>query len=144
MKKVMTHVRVRYAETDQMGVVYHANYLTWFEIGRTEWIEAVGHPYAEFERKGLLLPLTEARLFYHRPARYGEDVRVVTWLSSFSAVRLTFSYEAYRDEEEGEILLAEGYTEHAWVDKSFRATPLKRHWPEMAILLQSIMKEEGS
>lgn len=142
MRRVETRVFVRYAETDQMGVVYHANYLTWFEIGRTEWIASFGYPYAEFERRGLLLPVVEAHLTYHAPARYGDEVTIITRLSSLSGVRLTFTYEILLKKQESSTLLVEGYTKHAWVDKEFRPTALRRLWPEMASLLTQAMEEE--
>ena len=80
-------------ETDQMGVVYHANYLTWFEIGRTELIRSLGYPYRKIEEKGLLLPVTEADLKFKKPARYDDLVGIYTRVSQMSNVRLQFAYE---------------------------------------------------
>lgn len=85
--------RVRYAETDQMGVVYYANYLVWCEIGRTEFIRRLGTSYAQLERElGIGLAVSEARVRYHAPARYDDMIRVTTTLSEYRSRTLTFDY----------------------------------------------------
>lgn len=88
----ITEIRVRYAETDQMGVVYHANYLVWCEVARTDYIAAFGTPYAELERGGVSLAVVEASLRCHAPARYDELVRVETTLAEVRSRSLTFDY----------------------------------------------------
>lgn len=85
-------MRVRYAETDRMGVVYHANYLAWCEVGRTELIRALGVSYAELEATGLLLAVADASVRYHAPARYDDVVRVETTLSDVRSRTVTFDY----------------------------------------------------
>jgi acyl-CoA thioester hydrolase len=87
-----TELRVRYAETDQMGVVYHSNYLIWCEIGRTDYIRALGTPYAELERNGVALAVSEASLRCHAPARYDDIVRVETSLTEVRSRTVTFDY----------------------------------------------------
>ncbi|MGH9464219.1 MAG: acyl-CoA thioesterase [Thermoanaerobaculia bacterium] len=104
-------VEVRYAETDQMGVVHHANYLVWFELARTALCARSGHPYAEIERLGYLLMVVGAQVHYRRGARYGDRVRVVVWIERLRTRHLAFAYEVRRDAE----LLAHGRTEHVWV-----------------------------
>lgn len=94
-----TELRVRYAETDQMGVVYHANYLVWCEIGRTHFMRAMGTPYSEIEREGVALAVVEASLRCHRPARYDDCIRVSTTVTSVRSRSVVFRYE---------ILLADG------------------------------------
>ena len=89
---ISTPIRVRYAETDQMGVVYHANYLVWCEIGRTEFIRSLGRRYAEMEADGVSLAVAEASLRYHAPARYDDDVRVDTSLIDVRSRTRTFEY----------------------------------------------------
>jgi len=84
--------RVRYAETDQMGVVYHANYLIWCEIGRTELIRTRGAPYAEMERGGLALAVSDASLRFHRAARYDDLIRVECWVEEVRSRSVTFGY----------------------------------------------------
>ena len=88
----ITELRVRYAETDQMGVVYHANYLIWCEVGRTDFIRALGTPYAEFEREGVSLAIAEVALRYHGSARYDDVIRVTTQLTHLRSRAMTFSY----------------------------------------------------
>jgi acyl-CoA thioester hydrolase len=85
-------LRVRYAETDQMGVVYHANYLVWCEIGRTDFIRLGGTSYAEIERTGSVLAVADASLRYHAPARYDDRIRVETRLSELRSRTITFDY----------------------------------------------------
>jgi acyl-CoA thioester hydrolase len=84
--------RVRYSETDQMGVVYHTNYLVWCEIGRTDFIRAGGVTYAELERRGLLLAVAEASIRYHAAARYDDLIRVDTTLTAVRSRAVTFDY----------------------------------------------------
>lgn len=85
--------RVRYAETDQMGVVYHANYLVWCELGRTEYIRDVGRTYAELEAEGLMLAVSDASIRFHSGARYDEMIRVSTTLTSVRSRMVTFEYD---------------------------------------------------
>ncbi len=88
----VTELRVRYGETDQMGVVYHAEYLVYCEIGRTELIRAVGHTYAEMEARGYLLAVSEATLRFHASARYDDRLRIETRLTDLRSRRMTFDY----------------------------------------------------
>ncbi|MFN2432152.1 MAG: acyl-CoA thioesterase [Gemmatimonadota bacterium] len=87
------HVRVRYAETDQMGVVYHAHYLIWMEVGRTELLRTLGHPYDELERAGLLFAVSDVRCRFPGSARYGDTVVVTTELAQVRSRRVTFAYD---------------------------------------------------
>ena len=87
-----TELRVRYAETDQMGVVYHSNYLIWCEIGRTDYIRSLGTPYVELERNGVALAVSQASLRCHAPARYDDVVRVETSLTEVRSRTVTFDY----------------------------------------------------
>jgi len=110
--------RVTYAETDQMGFAYYANYLVWFEIGRTELIRAAGMAYRELEEMGLMLPVVEATCRYHRPARYDDLVTIKTSVSEFKGIRIRFAYEILLNG----TILAEGSTLHAFTDKEGRPT----------------------
>ena len=85
--------RVRYAETDQMGVVYHANYLVWCELGRTEFIRTLGVTYAELERQGVQLAVSEASIRFHAGARYDDMIRVSTTLAGVRSRMVTFDYD---------------------------------------------------
>lgn len=125
MLKEETGIRVRYKDTDQMGVVYYANYLVWFEVGRTELMRRLGMPYLEFEKNNLYLPVIKASCDYKIPARYDDEITVVTWIDSLQEVRLIFSYEIRREGE----LLARGSTEHAFVNATGRPVVLRKHSP---------------
>jgi acyl-CoA thioester hydrolase len=113
-------IRVRYAETDRMGLLHHANYLVYFEQGRTELLRSQGLSYRDVEDKGYLLVLTKAEVRYRRPARYDELVTVRTTVVKTTAVRIDHRYELVRDG----LLLAEGTTTLACVDREGRPQPL--------------------
>lgn len=111
-------VRVRYAETDKMGVVYHSNYLIWFEIGRTDWLRDTGWTYRSMEEDGIQLPVIEVHCEYRQGARYDDEIEVRTRASRLSPVRVRFDYEAARRHDGA--LLATGYTVHATLDRGGR------------------------
>ncbi len=119
-----TRFRVRYAETDKMGVVYYANYLVWFEVGRCEWLRVVGLTYAGLEREGTVLPVVAAHCEYRQPARYDDEIEVLARGQLLSPVRVRFDYEVWRA---GAEQLASGWTEHAAVDPSGRPRRLPPH-----------------
>lgn len=104
-----SEIRVRYGETDQMGVAYHAEYLVWCEVARTDFIRALGFSYAEMERQGVLLAVAEANLRYHASARYDDLVRIETRLENVKSRSLTFRYDLRRigasGAQEGERLV---------------------------------------
>ena len=104
--------RVRYAETDQMGWVHHANYLVWFELARTALCRLSGRSYAEIERLGWLLVVTATETRHTGGARYGETVRVAAWIDRLGSRGLRFAYEV----RHGDEVLATGATEHVWVE----------------------------
>jgi len=91
-----SEVRVRYAETDQMGVAYHANYLVWCEVGRTDYIRNLGVTYAEMEAQGVVLAVSDAQVRFHASARYDDIVRIETRLAGVRSRMVTFSYELSR------------------------------------------------
>jgi acyl-CoA thioester hydrolase len=122
-------VRVRYAETDQMGVVYYANYLVWFEIGRTEWLRETGWTYREMEADGLALPVIEAHCEYRAGARYDDDLEIRTTGRLVSPVRLAFDYEIVRRADAA--ILAIGHTVHATVDRGGRPVRLPARVKEL-------------
>jgi acyl-CoA thioester hydrolase len=109
-------VRVRYAETDKMGVVYHSNYFVWFEVGRTDWLRQAGWTYREMEASGVSLPVIEAHCEYRQPARYDDEIAIDARALGLSPIRLRFEYRLSRLSDGA--LLAEGYTVHAAVDPS--------------------------
>lgn len=134
-------IRVRYAETDQMGVVYHARYLDWFEMGRTEMIRQCGMEYRSLEEKGLLLPVVDLSVQYRKPARYDDWVVVETTLTGHSNVRLEFTYEIKR-QSDGELLVT-GSTRHMWVNRQWKPARIDREAPELFALLQEMTAHQG-
>lgn len=112
-----TRVRVRYAETDRMGVVYYANYLVWFEVGRTEWLRETGWSYREMEGEGIALPVIEAHCEYRQPARYDDDIEIRTRAALVTPIRIRFDYELVRGDQS---IVASGYTVHAALDTAGR------------------------
>jgi acyl-CoA thioester hydrolase len=109
-------VTVRYAETDMMGIVYHANYLPWFEVGRTTLFKEIGISYRQLEAEGYRLPVLEVSAKYLRPAVYDDQLEIVTTLAEKPALRVRVRYEVRRD---GEVL-ATGSSMHAFVDRQGR------------------------
>ncbi len=124
---VTTPARVRYAETDQMGVVYYANYLVWFEIGRVELLRSLGLAYSQMETDhGLILPVIEATCRYRSPARYDDEILIETRPSLLRGSVLKFAYRILRKAQDGKEpqLLAEGETVHVVCDEHFQRQPM--------------------
>lgn len=107
-----SEIRVRYAETDMMGIAYHANYLPWLEIGRTDLLRAHGFPYADLERMGFRLPVVEVGVRYQRPALYDDVITVETTLREKPTVRVSLEYRILR----GDTVLATAHTAHAFLN----------------------------
>lgn len=122
---------VRYAETDAMAVVHHSRYLPWLELGRTEWLKSLGMHYAEIERQGYFLVISEVGLRYLRPARYGDTVVVQTRMEKIRSRHMRFEYEIRRDGSDERLVTA--FTEHILTD---RAGALRRFPPELLALIQ--------
>ncbi len=117
-RETTARVRVRYAETDKMGVVYYANYLVWFEVARCEWLRATGYTYRELESAGTVLPVVEAHCEYRRPLRYDDEVEIRTRATLLSQVRLRFDYDVAPSGAAEPV--AAGWTVHAGVDPAGR------------------------
>ncbi len=113
-----SRVRVRYAETDKMGVVYYANYFVWFEVARTDLLRDADWSYRSMETDGFMLPVIEAHCNYRQPARYDDEIEVRTTAELVSPIRVAFAYEVVRPADD--TLLAEGRTVHAALDRDGR------------------------
>ncbi|MDG1871959.1 acyl-CoA thioesterase [Flavobacterium frigidarium] len=100
MKEHELNVRVRYSETDQMGVVYHGNYAQYFEMGRVEWLRNLGVSYKWMEENGIMLPVVSLNMNYKKPARYDDLLTIKTILKSQSSVKIEFDYEIYNEQSE--------------------------------------------
>lgn len=141
-------VRVRYQETDRMGIVYHANYVNWFEIGRTELIRDRGFPYSRIEDMGLYLPVVELESKFHLPAKYDDTISIYTRIVSFNALTVKFESQIRRlteldatsglpgnpVEPEGELLVSGG-TRHVWLNREWKPVRIDREAPELFGLL---------
>jgi acyl-CoA thioester hydrolase len=122
-----SRLRVRYAETDQMGVVYHANHFIWFEIGRVDLMRQLGFSYRDLERDhGCFIPVVEARCRYKAPARYDDEIIVRTHLRNVRESMIHFGYELTRAND-GEVL-AEGETTHMILDSRMKPAPMPANY----------------
>jgi acyl-CoA thioester hydrolase len=133
---------VRYAETDQMGVVYHANYLVWMELGRTGLIKDLGFSYAELEAEGVVSPVIDLQISYKKPLRYGETATMKTWIAKYDGFRSVYEYEIVTPS--GELAVSAQST-HVCVKKdSFRPISFRKAYPKWheAYLAAKIEGEE--
>ena len=123
-----TEIKVRYAETDGMGVVHHSRYYPWFEVGRTELFASGGKSYGDMERAGVMMPLVETRCRYISPAVYEDVLTIRTIIKALSPIKIEFEYDVIRKADGA--LLAKGYTLMAFTSKSFKPVNLKKYLPE--------------
>lgn len=130
----VTRYRVIYGDTDQMGIVYYANYLRWFERGRSEFLRQIGLPYTAIEQQGFNFPVIEVTCRYTQPARYDDIIKIETTLAEIGRARLAFSYRIGREPDDA--LLAEGSTRHACVSRSGRPVRMPR------ILLEALERAQ--
>ena len=131
-----TRFTARYSETDQMGIIHHSNYTVWFEAGRTAFLKNACVSNSSIEASGVLLPLYEMNCKYKSPARYEDEILVITGLKSISRVRICFSYQVFNAETNQ--LLAVGETKHAWTDKLLKPVNAERAIPEVYSVLSKI------
>ncbi|NLX63586.1 MAG: acyl-CoA thioesterase [Clostridiaceae bacterium] len=124
-----TRFPVRYAETDQMGIVHHSVYPIWFECGRTDFIKNFGISYNELEELGLMLPLVRLTCEYKNPVKYGDSVLVKTRLIKATKVRLVLGYEIYAENKN--LFCAKGSTEHAWTAADLKPVNISKYKPEI-------------
>lgn len=134
-------IRVRYEETDQMGMVYYGNYFVWFEVGRTELFRKFGFPYTVMEENGIYLPVAEAHCNYKKSAKYDDEVRIFTEIASLSPARMVFSYKVLNPE--GQVM-AYGGTTHAFVNEDGKPVNLKKRAPWLWEKMQQVADIDGS
>jgi acyl-CoA thioester hydrolase len=139
-KENRTAIKVRYSETDRMGIVHHSRYFPWFEVGRSEFIAAAGMTYSQVEEAGLLFPLIESGAKYIEGAVYEDDLIIRTVLAGLGKVRCRFEYEVIRVRDQKTI--ATGFTEHAFVDASFHPVNAKKKFPKIWSILDEAKLEE--
>ena len=119
-----TKLKVRYEETDQMGIVHHSNYYTWFGVGRTEYITQIGKTYKEMEEDNIMLPVVESSCRYIKGAKYDDILIIQTFMQELNGVKVIFNYNVIR-ENDG-VILAKGSTTHAFVNEKFKVINLKK------------------
>lgn len=131
-----TEIIVRYAETDQMGIVHHSVYPIWYEAARTDMMEQAGYPYARMEEEGIMLPLSHLECDYAGGVKYGERVSIRCIVEKLTIARIVLGYEVRRFGEDE--VLSTGKTVHAWTDTDLKMINLKKKAPELFELLQSV------
>jgi acyl-CoA thioester hydrolase len=132
-------IQLLYADTDMMGVIYHANYLKYFELGRTGFIEDLGYKYLDMENQGYYAPVYDIQITYKKPLRYGDRGFVKTWIELNDGIKTIYGYQIINGAEE---ICAEGTSTHIIVKKdSFRPTSFKRAFPEWYLKYEEIKKK---
>jgi acyl-CoA thioester hydrolase len=132
-------IEVRYAETDQMGVVYHANYLIWMEVGRTTLIQDLGFNYAEMEKDGVISPVLDIQISYKKPLRYGEKAIVKTWIDEYDGLRVSYGYEILT--MDGELAVT-AVSKHVCVKKeNFRPVIIRKLYPDWHAAYENAKKQ---
>jgi acyl-CoA thioester hydrolase len=128
---------VRYAETDQMGIVHHSNYPVWFEAGRTDFIRKMGMPYSRIEESGAMLPLLELKCSFRGYAKYEDEIEVKTCIKEFTGTRLLFHYEVCK--AGSDKVLTEGETLHVWTNSNLKPVNIRKYRPEISELIEKAM-----
>ncbi len=126
---IETEFPVRYAETDAMGVVHHAAYLVYFEEGRSQFMRELGNDYANIENQGYRLPVTEVGMRYLGSLRYGDRVKIRTWIEENRSRRIRFAYQVV--DYNNATNLVSGFTQHVWTDHSGKVTRAPKQWVDM-------------
>lgn len=139
-----TKITVRYAETDRMGVVYHANYLVWFDVARTEFLQELGFPYDKIEEQGYMAPVLEAHVNYGQSFTFGDTALIIVSITKLTPVKVKYSYKIYKegDDLEDKPRLT-GYTMHCLVcSDTFKPVSQKKVMPALFSVYQKLLKEE--
>lgn len=134
-----TRLVVRYAETDQMGIVHHSNYPVWFEAGRTDFLRIAGMSNTEIEENGILLPLYYMECNFMNPAKYEDEIVVKTKIQKINCARIGFSYEVVGTDRK---VIASGNTAHAWTDRSLKPQNIHKKLPQLYRSLMEAMRKE--
>jgi len=134
-----TIIKPRYAETDQMGIIYHANYIVWFEVARTDFFKELGYSYKRLENENIILPVLEVNCKYLKAAKYDEEVIIKTSLRFFKGIRLGLNYVII-DKLTGDKLV-EGHTIHGFVDKNLKPINIKKKNVEIYNLILEAMED---
>ena len=137
-----TELTVRYAETDQMGVVHHSRYFVWLEMARTDYIRSVGMSYSDMEKAGVMLPVTGVSCKYRLPARYDDEIVVTVRITRLTPARIEFEYTITRKGETD--ILAVGTSSHGFVDSTtFKPLNFKRAMPDLYEKMAKCAEEDS-
>jgi len=138
MKKYETEIRVIYADTDAMGIIYHTNYIKWFEAGRNEFLRQIGYPYSRLEKEGIWLPVAAVTCEYKSPGKYDDILLIRSWVKSLGAATVVMAYEILR-KETGELLVT-GTTKHGITSPELKPIRLKKVNPDLFARLEEDME----
>ncbi len=130
-------VNVRYAETDQMGIVHHSVYPIWFELARTDLSKKANFPYSKMEEQGIMMPLVELNIKYISPAYYDDNLTITATVSKLTPARIVFNYEVYRANLEKPICT--GYTVHALTNKELKPINTKKLFPNIYSIFENMI-----
>ncbi|GKX28586.1 thioesterase [Vallitalea longa] len=131
-----TKLKVRYVETDQMGIVHHSKYYPWFEIARGEFITETGMSYRDMEEAGIMMPVLESSCKYIQGAKYEDNLIIQAWISEMNPVKVIFNYNVVREKDDK--IIAKGSTKHTFVNDDFKIVNIKKMKPEIWSKLQNI------
>lgn len=134
-----TKITVRYSETDQMGIVHHSRYYSWFEVARGEHLAHGGITYLDCEKAGIWIPVLETHCRYRSPARYLQELTILSHLSELTPVKGTYTYQVYAEEQ----LLAEGFTKHVFTNDRMKPVNLKKANPMIWGVLEKLYQEDS-
>jgi len=140
MKKSISKFKVRYYETDKMGVVHHSNYVRWLEMGRESYLDDIlGKSYVDFEKEGYISPIKDVSIKYLKPCTYGDEITIYTWVCEVKPAKVTFEYEIYKNLD---VLVSKAKTTLVFVsDKTFIPLNMKKEIPEIYTkYLENIIK----
>jgi acyl-CoA thioester hydrolase len=135
--------RVRYAETDAMGIVHHSSFVVWLEMGRTEFMRAHGFTYRELEKMGVLLPVVELSIRYRQPAYYDDELQITTWVEELTRTRIKMAYKVERKGDN--TLLVEANTAHTFMapgGRLLRITHNKEAWDKLSSMAPQLLEGE--
>ena len=133
-------LKARYYETDQMGIIHHANYIRWMEEARIDMLSQMGYPYRRFEEMGYISPVLHAECEYKKSVKFDDEVKIVVSLQEFGKVKFTLRYDIYNMSEDG-VLSAVGTTRHSFLNKDGRPVMMNKEMKEFSDVMQKYFEE---
>lgn len=133
-------LKARYYETDQMGIIHHANYIRWMEEARIDMLSQMGYPYRRFEEMGYISPVLHAECEYKKSVKFDDELKIVVSLQEFGKVKFTLRYDIYNMSEDG-VLSAVGTTRHCFLNKDGRPVMMNKEMKEFSDVMQKYFEE---